>query len=123
MDMEYTLAGAGSVVDHDPIAIHDIFVAGDPPSDQQQVSQDLTILPGSFIQRRDVSFRNNEHVRRRLRVDVAKRKGPIILKNKLRWNLPVDDFAKEAILHQLFLKIAQRSIPDKSFLSFSSSQP
>jgi hypothetical protein len=63
-----------------------------------KVPQQLLVcirLP-NFIQGCDVPLRHNEHVLRRLRLRIAKRKDLFILVYPIGWNFPVYDFAKNA---------------------------
>ena len=49
-----------------------------------------------IVERRDVRARNDQHVRRRLRIDVVEGDGDVVLEHFLRRDLAGDDAAEEA---------------------------
>src|SRR5262252_579520 len=60
-------------------------------------ANDLRIGLLCFLQSREVSLGNDQHVRRRLGMDVFKGQDMFILMNFLGWNLAANDAAKQAV--------------------------
>src|SRR5207245_1224552 len=49
------------------------------------------------VERGDVLLGHDQHVRRRLRIDVAEREAQVVLIDALRWDLTVADLAEQAL--------------------------
>src|SRR5215469_11563583 len=60
-------------------------------------ANDLRIGLLGFFQSRKVSLGNNQHVRRRLGMDVFEGQDMFILMNFVGWNLAANDAAKQAV--------------------------
>jgi hypothetical protein len=63
----------------------------------QQVTKHTFISLSRIIQRLNVFARNDQHMRRRLRINIANHHTTIILMNKLARNISCDDLAKQTI--------------------------
>ena len=63
------------------------------------LADDPIVVRAEIVQRRDMLLRDDQHVRRGLRVDVVERENPIILVDDRRRDLTADDFAEEAVGH------------------------
>ena len=97
MDVEHRLAGVGVRIDHGAVpAVGDPFLLGDLGSENRHASNDLGIA--ELIQRWHVLARDDEHVRGRLRVDVAKGEAIVGFRDDLRRDLAADDPAEKTIV-------------------------
>ena len=65
------------------------------------------------VDRRNVLARDDEHVQRRLRIDVLDRDDVVVLMDDRPLDLTRDDFAEETVAHGLWM-IAVRAIPCRS---------
>ncbi len=91
------LAGAIAVVDHDSEVLSVARLGGDPTADAEQVPGERRIV--QFRERRHVAARHDEHVERRLRIQVGERDGLLVLIHELRRDLARDDAAEDAVAH------------------------
>ena len=102
---------------------------GDRRRAPDHLADDRVVARRQIVQRRDVSLRYDEHVRRSLRVDVVEREHAIVLVDDRRRDLARDDLAEEAVGHQRLRAIAVRAIlkrhsfPSLSKVSTSSGRP
>src|ERR671934_2844634 len=95
MQMRYTFASIRSTVDDDTIAaLLNSEFARQLTGHEQQLAKCCTISLGCHRQPRDDAFRHDEHVYRRLRVDVLKRDRLIIFPDDFRRNFARDDSLK-----------------------------
>ena len=78
---------------------HQPLVLGDLPGHDVQVADQRGVVVVEDVERRDVLSRHDEHMRRRLRVDIAEGDGAVVLLDQLRWDLAVDDLAEQAVAH------------------------
>jgi hypothetical protein len=58
------------------------------------------VVRSEVVQRADVAAGDDQHVQRRLRVDVPDGDELVVLVNEPGWNLAADDPAEEAIVHR-----------------------
>ena len=65
----------------------------------QHRSHKRIILRSQVVERRDVAPRDDEHVKRSLRVDVLEGDESVILMHDRAWNVTRDDLAEQAIGH------------------------
>ena len=80
MEMENRLPGASIAVEHHAIAcLRMTPLGGDAGRPPDHVTDQITIGVGHIVQGRDMPARNDQHVKRRLRVDVAERNQSIVL--------------------------------------------
>jgi len=97
VDVEDGLAGGFAGVDDHAVAVRREFqVARDLRGAQQHVSDDRVVLIGHLVERRDVFARNDEDVRRRLRVDVVERDDLVVFVHFFCRDLARRDAAEEA---------------------------
>jgi hypothetical protein len=67
-------------VDDEPETVFgDAFGPGDVTSHDEHVAQGALVLVGHVVDRGDRLVRNDEHVHRRLRTDVAEGRDPVVL--------------------------------------------
>lgn len=84
MKMKNGLAGAGAgIYDRAITTIRKPRVICDARGHSQQMPQQALIALRRFVQRLKMFLRNHQQVRRRLRIDVANHKGPIVLMNSV----------------------------------------
>jgi hypothetical protein len=86
-------------IDDEAITIGNPEFDGELASDPVQMSQKLAVAFGDIGVSRDNSSWNDEDVRGRLGIDVAKRQAAIVLENNVRGDLAVDNFLKDIVLH------------------------
>ena len=98
MKVEDGLSRAGTDVQDSPISLLNLALSGDLSCRQMTPANNLGIGAFRFLQTGKMPFRDDENVRRRLRIDVFEREYVFVFKNFLRRNLSADDAAKEAIL-------------------------
>ena len=71
-----------------------------PGGDHVEVAEQVSVRLGDIGMRRDhLVARDDEHVNRRLRVDVAERQAAVVLVHDVRGDLSVDDLLEEVVLH------------------------
>ena len=98
MEMRDGLTGVRSVIGDDPIAsIIEPVLAGDARRQRQRVRRDVPVIDADIAQGREVLSRHDEHVDRRLRVQVAKGDVMFALRDELRGKLTVRNAAEDAI--------------------------
>src|SRR5215218_3622491 len=98
MEMGNRLPGVGSVIGDDPVtALMQPVLGGDARRQCQRVRRDVPIIATDFSQRREMASWDDEHVDRRLRVEVAKGDIVLALGDKLRTELAARDAAEDAI--------------------------
>src|SRR5208282_371975 len=98
----------GTVVDHEAVTafLQAQFVRNFGGL-QQQVAEDLMVFRRGFGKARDGLLGNNQHVRRRLRFDVAEREHQIVFINNGRRNFAGDDFFKKRFAHNCSFRRAE----------------
>ena len=100
MDMKDCLAGiAIGVEDRSVAARRQAAFAGDSGRPPHQFADEPVVLGAELVERRDMPFRYDQHVGRRLRVDVVEGDDAIVLVDQRRGNLTPDDFAEQAVGH------------------------
>lgn len=67
------------------------------------VANEFLIVGSHHAYLSDMLFWDDQDMRRSLRMDVVKRKRPIVLVSLFRGDGPVDDFAEETVGHGYFL--------------------
>src|SRR4051794_25956046 len=97
MDVEDRLAGGLAVVDDDAVAVvFEVQVAGDLRDAVEGQADYARLALIERVERGDVAARDDEDVRRRLRVDVVEGDGDVVLEHLLRGDLAGHDAAEEA---------------------------
>ena len=80
--MEDGLAGVAVRVEHRPEAAgRDAAILGDRRGASDDFPHNLIVTLGELVERRDVPFRDDQDVRRPLRVDVVEREDAIVFVN------------------------------------------
>ena len=85
------------VEDRPESARRDAPLARDGGRTPHNFSNNRIVAGAEIVERGDVLFRNHEHVRRPLRVDVVEREHTIVLVDDRRRDLMFDDLAEEAV--------------------------
>src|SRR5438093_12763595 len=76
---------------------------------------DEAVLAGrDIVERGDVRLWNDQHMQRRLRVDIFDDHHPLIFVDDLRRDLPVDNPAEQAFAHGRFCTTAVRGMSCRS---------
>ena len=100
MDVENGLAGGVVGVEHGPIAFVGVSLfLGNGRRRSLHRSNQRIVVSGEIVQGRDVAARNDQGVQWRLRVDIPDRHQFVILMDEASGDLPCDDLAEEAIVH------------------------
>ena len=90
------LAAVVACVDNGAISIRQAFGACDLRSGPVQMSEELVVLFLGMRDGRNVPPRDDEHVYRRLRLQVHESIALVVLIDSFRWNTSIDDLAKKA---------------------------
>src|SRR5258706_6816831 len=125
VDMIHLLMPHPPVVDDGTEAIGRAGVAGEAPGDDEHLAERRLVGGLRVVERRDVRFRHEQDMHRRLRADVVERDHLVVLVDLLRRDLAADDFAKNAIrlifqLAHRFFRAAFSSMPEIPSRRFSS---
>jgi hypothetical protein len=98
--VRHGLAGVISDVRHESPPLIQILVLRDSRREAEQLAQQLAMLRSDLRGgRRYVLFRDEENVRRRLRIDVAKREDSIGLVHSIARNGAGHDLAEQTFRH------------------------
>jgi len=95
--MEHGLSRARSYIEYRPVSMFDIAITCNLRCRQMTAADQFGMVSLRFLQSGEVLLRDNQNVRRRLRIDVLKSKYVLVLVNFLRWNLAAQDAAEKAI--------------------------
>ena len=102
MQVRHGLAGIRAVVEHEAKTILlEAKLLRDRGGFEHQMAEHLVILRRRFGDARDGFLRNQQNVRRRLWVDVAKGDDEVVFINDLRRDFARDDFFKQGLVHTL----------------------
>ena len=107
MKMKHTLAAMRTGIDDEAVpGIGNPLLFCDRITGRHQTPEEPDIRILKFGHRGHMFSGNNERMRRRLGIDIVERDHHIVLIDKHRGNGPRDDFAKEALAHEVvpFLK-------------------
>lgn len=91
------LPGGLAVVDDEAEAVPVPGIRRDRAGDPEEMPAERRVV--EIGERRDVRAGHDEHMQRRLRVDVSERDGAVVLMDDLRGDLARDDAADHAIAH------------------------
>ena len=98
MQMRHALLPVFSAVDDDAVAgLVDLEIFDELADDSVRVTDDGFVLVRQFVDPRDVFFRDDEHMHRRLRLDIVDGDDEIVLINLSGRNFPGDDLTKNAV--------------------------
>src|SRR5581483_4372074 len=114
VDVEHGLARVAVGVEEDAeSAGGDAAVLRDRRRAPHQLADDRVVVRRQVVERGDVLLRNDEHMRRTLRIDVVEREHAVVFVDDRRGDLASGDFAEEAVGHTRFA-IATRGISCRS---------
>src|SRR5688572_924517 len=100
MDVEDRLTCFAIRVEHRPVAAIGVAVfPGDLRGGAMHGPNEAVVARRQVAQRGDVPARDDQHMQRRLRVDVLNRDQLIVLMHELPGNLTADDLAEKTIAH------------------------
>jgi len=99
MQVKHGLAGTGPDIEHRAVPVFNAALARNVRSCEMTAANGFRVFGLSFFQSADMLLGNDQHVRRRLRVDVLKRVGVFILVNFLRGNFTGDNPAEQTVSH------------------------
>jgi hypothetical protein len=91
------LTSAGANVEDSAVSLLDLALSGDHGSGQMAAADDFGVTAFRLFQSCKMPFGNDEHMDRRLRINVFKREDVFIFENFFRRNLAPNDSAEEAI--------------------------
>ena len=97
VEMEHRLPCARANVVHRAVSALNAALASDLRGDELAVAEDLSVFRRGFLQSNHVPFGDDQHVRRRLGIDVLEDVHFVVLVHLLRRDLAGDDLAKEAV--------------------------
>src|SRR5688500_7912210 len=96
MKMRDRLSGVRSVIGDDPVAaLMEPMLGGDARCQRQRVRRDMPIVATDVAQGGEVSSRHDEHVDRRLRVEVAEGDVVLALSDELGTELAARDATED----------------------------
>lgn len=99
VNVEDGLARVRARVDDGAVAtLGEPFLIGDAGGDAEQMAEQRLVRLRGVVEGFDVRARDDEDVRRSLRVDVAEGDGPPVFVDERGGNLARDDLAKETVL-------------------------
>jgi hypothetical protein len=96
--MRHRLPAAILAIDDEPIAIVQLELFGQLGSNQVQMSKEIAIRIGDIGVRRNHLAGDDEHVHRRLRVDIVKGDAKVVLISNLGRDLLFRDLQKDVVL-------------------------
>jgi hypothetical protein len=91
------LASVPAGVDDHAVAIAEALGAGDPGRGLEQMAEQRRVLPARVRKRGEMPARSEQHVYRRLRIDVRKCVTLLVLVDGGRGDASLDDLAEEAV--------------------------
>ena len=97
MQVKDRLSGAGTNVEDSAVSLLDLALAGDHGSGQMAAADDFGVRTFRFFQSGEMAFGDDEHMGRRLRINVFKGEDVFIFEDFFRRNLAANDAAEEAI--------------------------
>ena len=99
MDVENRLARTAVAVEHGSVSVLVVTVfLRDPCRARNEFPHQNLVIVLQIVQRGNVTARDDEHMEGRLRIDVLKRKDPVVLVNDRRRSFTGGDPAKQAVL-------------------------
>ena len=94
MQMMNRLAAIVAAVDHSAKALRESFAACNLSSNPLEMAKQDAVFRRGMRERDDVASRDNQHMHRRLRVDVREGDCLLVLVEKFRGKRAVDDLAE-----------------------------
>ena len=122
VDVEHCLPGAAVAIEHRPVAVLRVpLILGDLCGARNQSAHHRRVPFLDVVQRRDVPAGDDEHMERRLRIDVLERQQLVVLVDDLRGDLAVGDLAEQTVVGHVWPRYASprritaaRGIPRRS---------
>ena len=111
MQMMDRLSAIVARIHNDPVASIEVQGTRSVCRGRHQKAQQRSIAGDALCQRGDMLFRNDQQMRRRLRIDVGKYNAAVVLVDPVGWDGARDNLAKQAVrghgrvwpgLHHLF---------------------
>ncbi len=96
VEVGHALAAVRAVVDHKSEPFVEAQLVSDFPGREQQVTEHGLVLGGGFTDARNHFFGNDQHVHRRLRLNIVNDNAEIVLEFDFSGDLAVDDFFEES---------------------------
>ena len=100
---ERPTARTRSYVQHGAVAVLDISLARDSCCREMTTSDDFGIAFLGFFESRKMRLRNNQHMRRSLRIDIFEREHMRVFMNLLGGNLSANNAAEKTIALESFM--------------------
>jgi len=98
VQMRHRLASALLAVDNEPVAVANSQLHGQLGRDDVQMAEEIPIFRFDVGMSRNDLAGDNQHMDRRLRVDIAKGQAAVVLIDDVRWDLLVDDLLEDIVL-------------------------
>ena len=90
--MRHAFTSVGTAINHDSIAARQLQFFCDVACDQKQLAKECAVIIRGVGQTWNDLFGHDQHMHRRLRIDIVKNDGVVILPNDFCWDLSCDDF-------------------------------
>jgi hypothetical protein len=97
VEMKHRLPRARAYVEHGPISLLDVPLARNLRRREVTAADHFGVFSLGFFQTSKMFFRNNQHMRGSLRIDVLERKHVLVLVDFLGGNLTAKNAAEKAI--------------------------
>ena len=97
VQMKHRLSGAGADIEDGAVSMLDSALACDLSGREMAAADDLGVCGLGFFQSCEMSFRNNEYVCGRLRMDIFEGENVVVFMNFFGRNLAAEDAAEQAI--------------------------
>jgi hypothetical protein len=91
VEMRNAFAGIGAVVDDEAEALHQAEFLGDDAADDNKMADQRFVGSGGIADPRNLLFRDNQQMDRRLRLDVVNDDAAVVLMLDARGDFAVDD--------------------------------
>jgi hypothetical protein len=119
VEVEDGLPGVRARVDDGAVAsLGEALPVGDARGDAEEVAEQRLVRLRRVVQRLDVRARDDEDVRRGLRVDVAEGDGPLVFVDERGGNLARDYLAEEAVLFGHRINVVSAGDERRAVFSF-----
>lgn len=92
-------AGVGAIVNHDAKAGGEVEFLRNHAGNDEEVAEDGLVFGGGFADARYQFFRDDEEVRRRLRLDVVENDTAVVLVFDFGGDFAIDDFLEDRFGH------------------------
>lgn len=103
MHMTHTLTAVLTDVGDDAVAVGQPLRCGNLRNGGKDSGDSCAVVGRDLVSRGDVRFGNDQHMHRRLRVDIAEGVNKLVLVDLARGNLTGDNFAEQTVHKQTSL--------------------